>query len=82
MQSHRMAKKNVTMKVFGMTCDDCVRHVTKGLTEGGAEKVLVSLKEGRASFVIDDDRVSPESFQKLPVFDKNSQYKAQITSVE
>ncbi len=77
-----MATKKVTIKVFGMTCDDCVRHVSKGLTEGGAYKVSVSLKNGLASAVIDDSKVTLEDLEKLPVFGKDSHYKAQIRKVE
>ncbi|EQD26754.1 mercuric resistance operon regulatory protein merP related protein [mine drainage metagenome] len=77
-----MATKKLTMKVYGMTCDDCVRHVTKDLMEGGADKVYVSLKDGMASAVIDDSKVLPEELVKLPVFGKDSQYKAQLRRIE
>ncbi|MEM0156226.1 MAG: copper-binding protein [Thermoplasmataceae archaeon] len=77
-----MATRKVTMKVFGMTCDDCVDHVGKGLTDGGANDVLVSLKDGMASAVIDDTNVSPEDLEKLPIFGKDSQYKVQVRKVE
>ncbi len=77
-----MASKKVTMKVYGMTCDDCVRHVTNGLTEGGADKVSVSLKDGIATAVVDDSKVLPDDLVKLPVFSKDSQYKAQIRRIE
>ncbi len=77
-----MATRTVTMRVFGMTCDDCVAHVSKGLTEGGARRVSVSLKEGMASAVIDDSVVTPDDLVKLPLFGKESQYKAKIRKVE
>ena len=31
-----MAERKVTMRVFGMTCDDCVRTVSDGLKKEGA----------------------------------------------
>ncbi|OWP56744.1 MAG: hypothetical protein B2I17_03905 [Thermoplasmatales archaeon B_DKE] len=77
-----MATRKVTMKVFGMTCDDCVIHVSRGLKEGGADQVLVSLENGIASAVVDDSKVSPEDLVKLPVFGKDSQYKAQLRKVD
>lgn len=77
-----MASKKVTMKVFGMTCDDCVRHVTKGLTDGGAHDVNVSLENGIVSAIVEDADISPEDLTKLPVFGKKSQYKAQIRKTE
>jgi Copper chaperone len=77
-----MASKKVTMKVFGMTCNDCVRYVTKGLTDGGAHDVNVSLESGIASAIVEDTEISPEDLTKLSVFGKNSQYKAQIRKLE
>lgn len=39
----------ITLSVTGMTCDHCVRSVTKALqTVAGVEKVSVSLDTGRA----------------------------------
>jgi copper chaperone len=37
------------LKIEGMSCNNCVRHVTEALQKvGGVEKVEVSLQEGRA----------------------------------
>jgi len=77
-----MASKKVTMRVFGMTCDDCVRTVSKGLEEAGATEISVSLKDGAASVVVDDSIIKPDELSKLPVFGEKSHYKAQVRKVE
>ena len=77
-----MASKKVTMRVFGMTCDDCVRTVSEGLKEVGATEISVSLKSGTASAVVDDSKISPENLSKIPVFGEKSHYKAQVRKVE
>lgn len=77
-----MTSKKVTMRVFGMTCDDCVRTVSKGLEEVGATEISVSLKDGAASAVVDDSVINPHELSKLPVFGEKSHYKAQVRKVE
>jgi len=77
-----MASKKVTMRVFGMTCDDCVRTVSEGLKEAGASEISVSLKAGSATVVVDDSRIKPEELSKIPVFGEKSHYKAQVRKVE
>ena len=77
-----MAEKKVTLRVYGMTCDDCVRTVSKGLNDAGAMDVSVSLKDGIAMLKIDDAKISPDSLAKIPVFGEKSHYKAQIRKVE
>ncbi|GIW26246.1 heavy-metal-associated domain-containing protein [Meiothermus sp.] len=38
------------LKVEGMSCNNCVRHVTEALKKvAGVERVEVSLQEGRAT---------------------------------
>ncbi|RIH85555.1 Copper chaperone CopZ [Meiothermus luteus] len=40
----------VTLKIEGMSCNNCVRHVTEALKKvAGVERVEVSLEEGRAT---------------------------------
>ncbi|MCS7057828.1 MAG: heavy-metal-associated domain-containing protein [Meiothermus sp.] len=42
----------VTLKIEGMSCNNCVRHVTEALKKvAGVERVEVSLEEGRAIVV-------------------------------
>jgi copper chaperone CopZ len=72
--------KIVELKVYGMTCDDCVRHVSGGLKEAeGITDVSVSLKDGVA-VVKAMDSVEPENLLKLDVF--KGQYRAQLRSVK
>jgi copper chaperone CopZ len=77
-----MSQKKVTMKVFGMTCDDCVFTVSNGLKSAGATDVFVSLENGTASAVVDDSVLSPQDLLKIPVFGEKSHYKAQVRKVE
>lgn len=77
-----MVEKKVTLKVFGMTCDDCVRTVSEGLKEQGADVLSLSLKDGLAIVKIDDEEISPEDLVKSPVFGEESHYKAQMRKVE
>ena len=77
-----MAQKKVTMKVFGMTCDDCVFTVSSGLKSAGATDVFVSLENGTASALVDDSVLSPQDLLKIPVFGEKSHYKAQVRKVE
>ena len=72
--------KTIELRVFGMTCDDCVRHVTEGLSNShGVEDVSVSLKDGMA-IVKADSGTDPEALPKLDVF--KGQYRAQVRSVK
>jgi copper chaperone len=77
-----MAQKKVTMKVYGMTCNDCVSTVSNGLKSAGATDIFVSLENGTASAVVDDRVLSPQDLVKIPVFGENSHYKAQVRKVE
>lgn len=53
--------KSVTLKIFGMTCKHCVRHVTTALEEvDGVTEVTVSLETNSATLVYDEDKVSME----------------------
>ncbi len=77
-----MAERKVTMRIYGMTCDDCVASVAGGLKEAGATGISVSLEDGMAVLTIDDSRVSPESLAHIPVFTGNSRYRSQIRRVD
>ena len=71
--------KTIELKVFGMTCDDCVRHVNSGLKDAsGVQDVTVSLKDGMA-IVRANDEINPEELPRLDVFKGN--YSAQLRSV-
>ena len=72
--------KTIELRVFGMTCDDCVKHVTEGLSgASGVEDVSVSLKDGIA-IVKADNGFDPDEIPKLDVF--KGHYKAQVRSVK
>ncbi|MCL4343196.1 MAG: cation transporter [Candidatus Thermoplasmatota archaeon] len=77
-----MAERKVTLRVFGMTCDDCVRTVSNGLKREGADVLSVSLNDGMAIVKIDDAKISAEKLVKAPVFGEKSHYKAQLRKVE
>ncbi|MGC8580779.1 MAG: heavy-metal-associated domain-containing protein [Thermoplasmata archaeon] len=72
----------VTLKIFGMTCEDCVYTVKSNLEKAGAKEVNVSLDDGIATLFIESETLSPHDLVKLPVFSKDSPYKAQIRKVE
>ncbi len=71
-----MAKK-VLLRVYGMTCDDCVAHVKNGLEKIG-KNVDVSL-DGNAVLDIDND-FDPYKIPSLDVF--NGRYKAQVKEIK
>lgn len=72
--------KTIELRIYGMTCDDCVAHVREGLKEAdGVTDVFVSLKEGIA-IVKADNEIKPEDLTNLNVF--KGKYKAQTRSVK
>lgn len=54
-----MAKSQTTLKIDGMSCEHCVKTVTKAL-EGldGVKKAQVNLKRGLAKVTYDSDKVN------------------------
>jgi len=63
----------ITLSVTGMTCDHCVRSVTKALQAvAGVEKVSVSLDTGRARV---EGKASPAAL--IQVIEEEG-YKAQV----
>lgn len=74
-----MEKKSVKLRIYGMTCDDCVSTVAKGLKQQeGVLDVNVSLKDGTGQVVIDAEKTGPEALLKNRVFTKPSHYKATL----
>lgn len=56
-----MPKQQVTLKVQGMTCDDCVVRVTEALKKvPGVEEARVSLEEGRVEVVYHPETTSSD----------------------
>jgi len=72
--------KAIELRIYGMTCDDCAKHVSNGLKEAnGVTDVSVSLKDGIA-VVRAMDTVNPEELVQLDVF--KGQYRAQLRGVK
>ena len=68
--------KTIELRVYGMTCNDCMEHVSSGLKNAnGVNNASVSLKDGMALVKATD----PEDFIKLDVF--KGQYRAQVRGV-
>lgn len=60
-----MPKQQVTLKVQGMTCDDCVLHVTKALKKvPGVEEAKVNLEEGKAEVTYHPETTSTDEMVK------------------
>ncbi|MCL4333536.1 MAG: heavy-metal-associated domain-containing protein [Candidatus Thermoplasmatota archaeon] len=72
-----MEEKRATIRVYGMTCDDCVEKISQELKkQEGVISAYVSLNEGTGSVTIDPDKVKPEDLLKNPIFSKGSHYRA------
>jgi copper chaperone len=72
--------KIIELRVYGMTCDDCTRHVSEGLKGAdGVNDVSVSLAD-RKAIVNADDSVKPEELLNLDIF--KGKYKAQLRDVK
>jgi Cu+-exporting ATPase len=57
--------QSVELKVLGMTCEHCVRRVTKAIESlPGIEKVDVSLADEKASFVWDPSQIEKRTIIK------------------
>lgn len=74
-----MKEKVVKLRIYGMSCDDCVVTVARGLMEQpGVLDAKVSLKEGTGKVKIDPEAVRPEDLLKNKVFSGSSHYKATL----
>ncbi|WP_337860524.1 cation transporter [Ferroplasma sp.] len=72
--------KTIELKIYGLTCDDCVRHVSGGLKNAkGVNDVSLSLKDGIA-IVKTGNETKPEDLLNLEVF--KGKYKAQLRDVK
>lgn len=57
--------ENTVLKVDGMTCQGCVRSVTRVLQAlPGVEKVEVSLEKGEAALAFDPSQTSIADFKR------------------
>ncbi len=67
------------LRIYGMTCDECVATVSRGLmAQNGVLDVGVSLNDGTGDVTIDLEKVNPEDLLKNRVFSKPSHYKATL----
>ena len=74
-----MTTKNVELRVFGMTCDDCARTVAQGLrSRKGVEEAVVDVRTGIAEVTIEDSAVTPEDLLRVPIFGERSHYRALV----
>lgn len=74
-----MSEKRVELRIYGMTCEDCVNTVSRGLkNHNGVLDVKVSLKDGSAEVLVDPAKVKPEELLKNNVFSKPSHYRATL----
>lgn len=74
-----MEKEKVKLRIYGMTCDDCVSTVTAGLKkQKGVIDVKVSLKDGTGEVNINNEEIKPEELLRNEVFTRPSHYKAII----
>lgn len=59
-----MSTKETTIQVRGMTCGQCVHHVTSALrAQPGVHSVAVELADGVASVTFDPDESSRETLR-------------------
>jgi copper chaperone len=78
-----MINKRVELRIYGMSCDDCVLTIEGALRAiNGVEDVVIDLRTGTGVVKIDDRDISPDDILKLPVFGKDSHYKALIRKIE
>ncbi len=72
-----MEEEIVKLRIYGMTCEDCVATVTRNLkNQEGVLDVKVSLEEGTGEVKYDKDKLRAEELLKNKVFSKPSHYNA------
>jgi copper chaperone CopZ len=74
-----MVKKEVNLKIYGMTCEDCAVTITKNLNEKEGVTVLeISFKKEHGKILVDTDNIVPDQVPRLPVFSGKSHYRASL----
>ncbi len=74
-----MSGENVKLRIYGMTCDDCVKTVSRGLkNQDGVIDVKISLNDGTGEVEVESGKVKPEELLKNRVFGKPSHYRATL----
>jgi copper chaperone len=72
-----MNEGTVKLRIYGMSCDDCVRTISKALKDQpGVMDVSISLKEGTGEVKIDSAELKQDEILRNQVFSRNSHYKA------
>ncbi|MGC8609481.1 MAG: heavy-metal-associated domain-containing protein [Thermoplasmata archaeon] len=71
-----MENRKVNLRIYGMTCDDCVRTISESLKEQpGVIDVKISLKDGTGEVKIDPALTKEEEILRNRIFSKDSHYK-------
>ncbi len=74
-----METKKVKIRIYGMTCEDCVATIKNGLlNQNGVVDVFISLKDQVGEVSIDEKGIQPEEILKNPVFQRPSHYRATL----
>jgi len=74
-----MNKKEIKLKIYGMSCDDCALTIERSLlTQNGVIDAKVSYKEKEGIAIIDTDSIKPEDILGNSIFSSDSKYKAII----
>lgn len=72
-----MASKKVTLKIYGMTCEDCARTITRELSAyNGLKEIEISFADSAGKLKVDTDIMDIKALQKLPIFSGRSRYRA------
>jgi len=77
-----MDKKNVKLRIYGMTCEDCAFTIKNEMEKIGAKDINIDYKKGIGSLKLDDSEDPKDRILKSPVFSPQSHYKAIIKKVE
>ncbi|MEM1995788.1 MAG: heavy-metal-associated domain-containing protein [Thermoplasmatales archaeon] len=72
-----MKEKRVKLRIYGMTCDDCVATITESLKNNkGVIDVKISLIDKTGDVLIDEKTLKPEELLRCEVFTGLSPYRA------
>ncbi|MEM0127779.1 MAG: heavy-metal-associated domain-containing protein [Thermoplasmatales archaeon] len=74
-----MKEKRVKLRIYGITCDDCVATITNSLkNHKGIIDVKISLINKTGDVLINEKEVKPEELLRCEVFTGLSPYKATL----
>jgi len=70
--------RKIKLKIFGMTCDDCVRKITNSLKmDPGVLDVNISLENAMGEVTIDDTKTDENNILNNTIF-RSGHYRAKI----